>query len=163
MQSLSSTSTYNKTFFDELQLTDFRSAEQIVPLILDLIDIKNVIDVGCGSGAFLSVFKQHGVEDIQGIDNASLDSAILHIAKDKILRHDLTKPFSIDRIFDLVTCMEVAEHLPASCAEQIVDNLTRLGPVVLFRQPFPIRAALTMLMNNGLNIGRSYLQIRVIQ
>jgi SAM-dependent methyltransferase len=137
MQSLSSTSVYNKTFFDELQLTDFRSAQEIVPLILDLIDAKSVIDVGCGSGAFLSVFQQHGVKDIQGIDNASLDSAMLHIPTDKILRHDLTRPFSVDKKFDLVTCMEVAEHLPASCAEQIVDNLTRLGPVILFSAAIP--------------------------
>ncbi len=137
MQLLSSVPVYNETFFDELQLTDFRSAQEIVPIILDFVDAKSVIDVGCGSGAFLSVFQQYGIEDIQGIDSASLDAAVLHISREKILRHDLRQPFSLDREFDLVTCIEVAEHLPESCAQQIVDNLIRLGSVVLFSSAIP--------------------------
>jgi ribosomal protein L11 methylase PrmA len=42
------------------------SAEVIVPLVLEVVKARSVIDVGCGTGEWLSVFKEHGVEDIGG-------------------------------------------------------------------------------------------------
>jgi ribosomal protein L11 methylase PrmA len=42
------------------------SAEVIVPLVLEVVKARSVIDVGCGTGEWLSVFKEHGVEDIWG-------------------------------------------------------------------------------------------------
>ena len=132
-------SSYDKAFFDETQFTSLRSAQEVVPLILDLLEVKNVIDIGCGTGAWLSVFEQFGVSRVLGIDNASLNGAKLQIKENQILKHDLLKTLELanDERFDLVTCLEVAEHLPASCAKQIVDNLTSLGSVVLFSAAIP--------------------------
>src|SRR5262245_22788740 len=38
-----------------------RSAEQVVPLVLELIRPRSVIDVGCGTGSWLAVFQEAGV------------------------------------------------------------------------------------------------------
>jgi hypothetical protein len=39
--------------------------------------------------------------------------------------------------FDLVISLEVAEHLPADCAEGFVEDLTRHGDAVLFSAAIP--------------------------
>ena len=127
---------YNKGFFDEDLITAGRSAKAIVPHLIELLDPSSVIDVGCGTGSWLYEFAERGV-DVRGVDNASLYNAQLQIPRDKVYGHDLTKPFKLDRQFDLVSCLEVAEHLPHSCSEQIVENLTALGPVVLFSAAIP--------------------------
>lgn len=128
---------YNQTFFDETQMTSIRSSKEIVPVILDLLNVESVIDIGCGTGSWLSSFNNCGVEDITGVDNASVNNAQLQIPRECVIKHDLTEPFYLDRQYDLVTCLEVAEHLPEKCAPQIVENLCRLGPVVLFSAAIP--------------------------
>lgn len=45
----------------------------------------------------------------------------------------------MDRQFDLVVSLEVAEHLPSECAEIFVDSLNRLGPVILFSAAIPFQ------------------------
>jgi hypothetical protein len=128
---------YSETFYDETRLTSTRSARVIVPLILNLTGAKSVCDLGCGTGSWLSVFKDCGVETILGVDNSSIDNGLLQIAPNEIQRHDLTKPFTLDRQFDLASCLEVAEHLPHECAPQIIENLTSLSPMVLFSAAIP--------------------------
>jgi hypothetical protein len=50
---------------------------------------------------------------------------------------DLTRPLRLERQFDLVVSLEVAEHLPPECAATFVESLTRLGPAVLFSAAIP--------------------------
>jgi ribosomal protein L11 methylase PrmA len=59
---------YTKGFFKERNIGALKSAEIIVPIVLDLIHPKSVVDVGCALGEFLYIFKENGVEDILGID-----------------------------------------------------------------------------------------------
>jgi 2-polyprenyl-3-methyl-5-hydroxy-6-metoxy-1,4-benzoquinol methylase len=44
------------------------SAEVIVPLVLKAVPANSVVDVGCGVGTWLSVFKEFGVKEILGIE-----------------------------------------------------------------------------------------------
>jgi hypothetical protein len=44
-----------------------------VPLLIDLFQPRSVLEVGCATGVWLSVFQQHGVEDILGIDGAWIE------------------------------------------------------------------------------------------
>lgn len=113
------------------------SAKEIVPLVLDLIPCKQVIDVGCGDGTWLRVFKEHGVEDILGVDGDYVDENILVIPKENFVTFDLKNPLCLNRQFDLVVSLEVAEHLPAECAEVFIDSLTSLGSAILFSAAIP--------------------------
>src|SRR5262249_36128871 len=115
------------------------SAREIVPLVLELILVRSIVDVGCALGTWLSVFKECGVQDVLGIDGAHVDLNMLEIPKEQFLAFDLGKPFAIGRQFDLVVSFEVAEHLPPECAEIFVDSLTRLGPVILFSAAAPFQ------------------------
>jgi SAM-dependent methyltransferase len=114
-----------------------QSAKQIVPMVLELVRPKSVIDVGCGVGAWLSVFKEYGVDDIYGIDGDYVDRNMLEIPEQRFFPSDLSKAIRLNRQFDLVVSLEVAEHLPNNCAETFVDSLTKLGPVILFSAAIP--------------------------
>jgi hypothetical protein len=85
----------------------------------------------------LTVFQEYGVEDIYGIDGDHIDKGMLEIPEALFLSLDLKKPFRMDRQFDLVVSLEVAQNLPHECAAGFIDCLTSLGPVVLFSAAIP--------------------------
>ncbi|MBP3960472.1 methyltransferase domain-containing protein [Gemmata sp. G18] len=128
---------YSEKFFSDHVAGSRQSAHVIVPMVLDLIHPKSVVDVGCGLGAWLAVFAENGVTDIMGIDVDYIDRSHRLIAEDKFRPIDLNKPFKLDRSFDLVVCLEVAEHLPESSAEGFVSSLVAIGGAVLFSAAIP--------------------------
>jgi SAM-dependent methyltransferase len=128
---------YTEDFFKDLQESSRQSAEEIVPLILEMIPSSRVVDVGCGDGTWLKVYHQYGVKEILGIDGSYVDENVLVIPRENFIPFDLTKPLKLDNKFDLVMSLEVAEHLPAECAESFIDSLTSLAPVVLFSAAVP--------------------------
>ena len=67
---------------------------------------KRLIDVGCGTGTWLSAFKEYGVADILGIDGDWVDPKILEIPATNFLALDLSQPLPIDQQFDLVISLE---------------------------------------------------------
>lgn len=128
---------YSKNFFDDYIASSRQSARIVVPLVLKFVKPKSVVDVGCGMGVWLSVFQEHGIKEILGVDGPWVDKINLLIDKSRFIQRDLKKPLEIDRQFDLVVSLEVAEHLPKESAETFVDSLTKLGPVVLFSAAIP--------------------------
>jgi SAM-dependent methyltransferase len=113
-----------------------RSARAIVPLVLELTRVNSVCDVGCGDGAWLRAFAEHGVADLIGIDGEYV-RPVLHIPAANFQAMDLRSEIALPRSFDLAVSLEVAEHLPESRAAGFVADLTRLAPVVLFSAAIP--------------------------
>lgn len=130
---------YDERFYSRQRGGSRRSAEHIVPLLLELVNPKSVVDVGCGVGTWLSVFQEYGVHDILGIDGSWVKKEMLQIPPEKFMAWDLTKPIKIERDFDLVISVEVAEHLPKDSAETFVETLVGLGPLVLFSAAVPFQ------------------------
>ena len=133
------TQPYAEDFYSHRDASTRSSAKEVVPAVLDLLQPKSVIDVGCGVGTWLSVFKDHGVEDIWGLDGQWVDRRLLEIPGERFIAHDLRTPLSLDRRFDLVVSLEVAEHLPEECARTFIDSLAALGPVILFSAAIPFQ------------------------
>jgi SAM-dependent methyltransferase len=112
----------------------------MVPLVLEIVGpVRSVVDVGCGLGTWPRAFNESGIADAWGIDGSHVDSARLLIPVDKFLKRDLSQPLKLDRQFDLVVSLEVAEHLPSDAAETLVESLTRLGSLVLFSAAIPFQ------------------------
>lgn len=136
-------SRYDREFYSLLNESSLNSARVIVPLVIDLLGLPgSVVDVGCGAGAWLRVFADSGVSDYLGMDGAYVNPNQLQIPPDRFTPTDLAAGVSLDRRFDLVSCLEVAEHLPASSADQLVDNLVTLGDVVLFSAAIPYQGGI---------------------
>lgn len=130
-------SPYTREFFVEHHALGRHSAEIVIPHLLELVEPTSVADVGCGSGSWLSVFLDLGIEDIVGIDSAVLPADVLAVPAATVIQGDLTHPVKLDRTFDLVLCLEVAEHIPPLAGDQLIASLTSLGPLVLFSAAIP--------------------------
>ncbi len=128
---------YDGAFYERQREGSLRSASHIVPLVLELIPVRSVIDVGCGVGTWLSVFRTHGVTDLLGIDGDHVDRSMLLIDPSLFCAMDLARPECLERGFDLAVCLEVAEHLPAERAEPLVEFLSSLAPAILFSAAIP--------------------------
>ena len=104
--------------------SEFRPLHEINPLRLQWIDDraglagKRVLDVGCGGGILSESMAARGA-DVTGLDlsDKALKVAQLHLLESgrqvsyrKIAVEDLAREQSAS--FDVVTCMEVLEHVP---------------------------------------------------
>ena len=128
---------YSDQFYKNQQHGSRQSADQIVPLAIELAKPKSVVDVGCGVGTWLAAFAGHGITDVYGIDGDYVERNRLQISENRFRAHDLSTPIRLDRRFDLVLCLEVAEHLAEEHAATLIDSLVNLGPVVLFSAAIP--------------------------
>ncbi len=130
---------YDKGFYEYQGDGSRVSAREVVPFILELVQPASVVDVGCGLGTWLSVFKEHGIERILGVDGEYVDKTLLQIPLPRFSSRDLKQPLALDEKFDLAVSLEVAEHLPKECSGIFVDSLTRLAPIVLFSAAIPFQ------------------------
>lgn len=105
------------------------SAGAIVPVLVEELRPLTVVDVGCGEGWFCREFQGHGVSTV-GVDGDRLP----HV--DRVV--DFTRPpYPELGGFDLVVCLEVAEHIEAQFAPKFVEWLCSLGPTVVFSAAVP--------------------------
>ena len=74
----------------------------------------SMLDVGCGTGAMCNLARRLGVDAV-GVDK---------IAREPDSVHDLRLPLNLGRTFYLVTCIEVAEHIPANNSGVFLNNVT---------------------------------------
>jgi SAM-dependent methyltransferase len=132
--------TYDQSFYSSIDGWARDSAEQIVPIVVGLLRPRSVVDVGCGTGAWLAAFARHGVEKYLGIDGTHVDRSVLKIDPAHFVAADLTAPLSVGgERFDMAVSLEVGEHLPARCASTLVDSLVGLAPAVLFSAAIPLQ------------------------
>jgi 2-polyprenyl-6-hydroxyphenyl methylase/3-demethylubiquinone-9 3-methyltransferase len=126
--------------------SEFRPLHQINPLRLDWIDSlaslrgKSVLDVGCGGG-ILSESMARRSQHVTGIDLASrpLGVARLHALEAEVLNIDYrevaVETLAVERPlgFDVVTCMEMLEHVPdGASVVQACSALVKPGGWVFF-------------------------------
>ena len=128
---------YDPTYYEYINGGSTRSAEAVLPIVARHFAVSSVADFGAGQGAWLSVWQRLGVSDIRALDGSYVDQAALLVPSDAFVPVDLARPVRLGRTFDLVQSLEVAEHLPASAAEQFVDNLVAHSGVVLFSAAVP--------------------------
>ncbi len=114
------------------------SARIIVPFIIETLNPKSVIDIGCGIGSWLKVYEENEVNEILGLDGEHVLSQLI-IDKKKYIPCNLQNisNINISKTFDLVSCLEVAEHLPKNSANQLVGFLCSLGDKIIFSAAIP--------------------------
>jgi hypothetical protein len=130
---------YAPVGLDREREESLRAARAAVPLIVQRLSPKSVIDLGCNDAAWLRVFADFGIIDVIGADFDEPDPDTLQIPVERYVRVNLSKPFRLERRFELAMCLEVAEHLPPIAADTIVESLTLLSPVVLFSAAIPFQ------------------------
>lgn len=128
---------YSDQYFDKRSAAALESARVIVPIVLRFTDPRSVLDVGCARGEWLSVFREHGIEQIKGLDGDYVDQSNLFIPKDRFQPVDLLQSFEVEESWDLVVCLEVAEHLFPHRAASLIKDLINAAPIILFSAAVP--------------------------
>jgi len=125
--------TYDRDFYRSINSGSAQSAKVIVPHICALLRATpgSVLDMGCGAGAWLAIWKEVGSE-VRGVDGPYVNTEDLLIDAAEFEAHDLTHPIQLQRHFHIAQCLEVAEHLSAEAAPILVESLCRHADVVLF-------------------------------
>ena len=124
---------------DIKQLHNLDSPNLLVPEILKLVNPKSVVDIGCGLGNFLHVFKKNGVKEVLGVNGPWVEKNLLfeYIEPEEFLEANLEKEIVLNKKFDLVVSLEVAEHLAEDAAENYVNTLVNAGNIILFSAALP--------------------------
>lgn len=130
---------YLKNYKHDIQTHNTKAAKNFLPILFEYIKPNSVIDVGCGTGTWLKVFKNLGVLEILGVDGNYIKKESLEIDKKYFILHDLSEPFVSNKKYDLAVSLEVAEHLPEQSADIFVDTLTSLSNTILFSAALPFQ------------------------
>lgn len=127
---------YNDNFHNVHFQNSIESAREIVPLFLSYFKPKTVLDIGCGLGTWLKIFEQNQC-DIFGIDGDYVNQKDLVIDKSKFKAFDLNLKYNLEKKFDLVISLEVAEHILPENAEVFIESMCHHGDVILFSAAIP--------------------------
>lgn len=128
---------YGPEFFAGIDAGSRRSAQIVVPLILELFQPQSLLDMGGGAGHWAAEARARGVRDVLTVDGPWVPPSARATPPDCFLEHDLSRPLTLARRFDVALCLEAAEHLPASVGAQLVQTLTEAAPVVVFSAAMP--------------------------
>jgi SAM-dependent methyltransferase len=120
----------------EVDPEQYTSARAVIPRVLGLTGARSIVDVGCGSGAWIRACRDLGVPEVVGVDGPHVPPIQRRVATEFVER-DLAEPLDLARRFNLVMCVDVAEDLPPERAEGLIADITALAPVVLFAAAVP--------------------------
>lgn len=121
--------TIERAYYEQAELweKDFQSIpveEERISRTISLIpaDVRTILDVGCGNGAFLNSLSD--VYETVGLDASS--EALKHVHS-KSVHGDISElPFDPES-FDLLTCLEVLEHLPLDVFKKALSEIQRVA------------------------------------
>jgi len=120
---------YSKSYYKR-HLVRYREWEnEIGKNIFETLKPSSIIDIGCGVGSYLEGALNAGCKDILGIEIS------FYVAKEffsndiaPYLQYgDATRDLNLNRTFDCVISVEVAEHVEPSGTYKFIQNLTGLA------------------------------------
>ena len=113
------------------------SPMELLPILLNGMGVSSLLDVGAGTGTWFSAARKYGILDTRGIDGVLVSAADLKCDPKLIDSVDLVSPFQLNRHFDIVLCLEVAEHLPSESAQFLIESITSHTDLVFFSAAIP--------------------------
>lgn len=123
---------YTEAYYKRISEGAIKSAKEVYKELNSLIEIIDVIDIGCGVGEWSS-----GNPLYTGVDfNIPLRSLIIDPEQyiNCNLEKDIVNP---SRKYSLCLCLEVAEHISETRADVLVEMLCNLSDKVLFSAAIP--------------------------
>ena len=144
---------YKNYFFINEDKLALKAASEIVPYLLENLKLKSVVDIGCGTAAWLSVFKQYGVKNILGLDSHN-NLSWLRISPEQFLNQNLEKAIFTEKIYDLAISLEVAEHINPKQSIRFISDLCNLSEIILFSAATPGQGGENHINENSLDYWR---------
>jgi SAM-dependent methyltransferase len=116
---------YEQTALWEINYLETYEEGQRIRDTIEMIppDVQSILDVGCGNGAFINILANK-YKRVVGLD---LSHHALKYVKGHKVQSDVAKPSFKPASFDLVTCLEVLEHLSQEEFENALYGLLELA------------------------------------
>ena len=114
---------YEGDFFKDNISDSMPMARWLAPRIVGELGCKNVLDVGCATGHWLSQFEKEGLQ-IFGLEGTPAAFENLLVDAAAVKHFDLRKKHTEKYDVDFVLSIEVAEHIEEAFAMNYVDVLT---------------------------------------
>ncbi|MGD2087936.1 MAG: class I SAM-dependent methyltransferase [Candidatus Aminicenantes bacterium] len=121
---------YDHLFYEDANELKKQSSEKVAEIIDSFFNFHSVLDIGCGCGLYIEELHRLGKE-VLGCD-ASIDAINMAAKEFTVFYCNVTEPLILNRKFDLVICIEVAEHIRKKYSRQLVKNCTCYGDTVVF-------------------------------
>lgn len=105
-------------------------APEVWDQLLRQLNLRSVLDIGCGAGHALRYFLQKGLDawGIEGWSQAIEASPVPY----RILQHDYVQaPYVPSNVFDLGWCCEFVEHVEAQYLDHFMQTLERCRYVAM--------------------------------
>lgn len=80
----------------------------------------SVLDMGAGKGLYVRMLRTVGLRNVTGYEGVA---NIEYLTSGRIKRRDFTIPFEPCKRFDVVVCLEVAEHIPPRFESTFLSNV----------------------------------------
>lgn len=115
------------------------TAEIVVPILINWYHPQSVLDLGCNTGQWLKWFINNNINDVFGVDGENMLDEI-QIPEHRFIIADLTKSspdFPYLGEFDLLLCLEVAEHLQEQFADVLVDTCIKHSDIIFWSAATP--------------------------
>jgi hypothetical protein len=124
---------YTARYYHTISQGSIQSAQVVLDALVAVgVQPSSIIDIGCGVGEWNN---EH--PDYTGVDYRIRRQYLL-IPPERFIECDLNREVpQLDRKFDLALCLEVAEHLKPSRAEDLVRFLCNVSDRVLFSAAIP--------------------------
>ncbi len=111
---------------------------QLANVIYNFFQPKSLIDMGCGDARLIANMPEHVV--VQGVEGSAYALQVCETDAHLVAIRDLRYVFEPLGKFDLVTSIEVAEHIEPDYAPIYVQNLVQHGDRVLVSAAMPNQA-----------------------
>ncbi|MEM0896682.1 MAG: methyltransferase domain-containing protein [Verrucomicrobiota bacterium] len=128
---------YTDRFYQSQSGSSLTAAEEILPIVIEHLQPKSIVDFGCGVGTWLAAARKLGIEDTTGLEGEWVKKENLSDPAIDFHNKDFEQPIDLGRKFDLAISMEVAEHLTEGAARQFVQSICAAADIVLFSAATP--------------------------
>ena len=134
-QRVSLVNPYDAAFYDENVRVGLVAARMVMPWVIVRTKAKSIIDVGCGSAAWLSVAQKPRVWRRIAIIDGNAENSHRLIDPEEFEQADIREGVDCSG-YDLAMCLEVGEHLPETSAANLVAGLCQ-APIVFWSAAVP--------------------------
>ncbi|WP_372369398.1 class I SAM-dependent methyltransferase [Candidatus Uabimicrobium sp. HlEnr_7] len=131
---------YDDSFFNEWGCYNesyVASSQVVANILLEQLQFKSLVDIGCGCGTYSHFYQQKGIE-VLSLDG--VQPAYKNCFPIKITLRDFTVPFENTwGDFDVALCLEVAEHIEEKFLPQFLENITQFSNTLILSAADPFQ------------------------